>query len=744
MFHASKSCLPSDSSTSFLRISAVRCKGWRGSMIAVIVTILCIAGSPAEAQTVANAPPSAKVLKFTPIPAHTFGDPPFKISAASASLGVVTYTILDGPATLFGNVLTITGGGDVEIFAKQAANGVYGQMTTRTHFRVNTAISKTMRFTRIGKVVPSAIDSDTPNFLFIDSNGQFFLENAVSQYDQVPGNHTWDFYTGTNSQTANLHRSASNSQFDTQAMCESGNPVFRMLYAVPGVAPGKGAYADGNFCDAMGVWVDPDTGNWYTIVHNELYPNIPRIDVISYAISSDRGKTWTIESPIATSPYGVGNKKDYYYDYGEGDPRLVVDTSDGYFYLFYNSRIMTPSESGFSSHEWEHVSRAPISKKMAPDSWEKYYNGSWSQTPGIDWTCDAAGSAHCERGKAASSLGSNIGPDGDPTIHQTFVQRVSVQTAKDLVTYTNSLLRVASVSWDVYLGKYIAFAEDRTISTKTGHDDDPAATIKFYVSDDLNMEKWTYAGEIPYKNSSWYRWMVDPGSLTSSKTIGSTFLAYCAVNCSNPKNGSEYIKVSVALNPGVTPPVYYSDSGGFQSATNTWWISHPGARPETNSHYAAWTFVPVPHDGGFFYIRRGVKYLGVPDGDAGRAWGASVSLSTPIPPTNGAPEMSRQQWYFERIKTIGGVSVSTAQYRLINRYSGLALSFSGNILTASNLSKAVTAPIRDWDARSSKLFPASFRVWKAADQKLIFLTARESTARDRQHILNLHATRDQK
>lgn len=683
-------------------------------MIAVVAALICIAGMPMEAQPAVNGFPSAAALTFAPIPAHTFGDAPFQVSATSASSGAVTYTILDGPATLSGSTLTITGGGIVQLFAKQAAEGAYGTMTARTSFLVNTATSKTMSFTKIGNVVPSAIDSDTPNFLFIDSDGQFFLQNAVSQYDKVPANHVWDFYTGTNSQAADLKRSAGNSQFNTQTMCEAGNPVYRKLYGVPGVTSGKGAYADGNFCDAMGVWVDPDTGNWYTIVHNELYPNIPRIDVISYAISSDHGKTWTLQAPIATSPYGVGNKKDFYYDYGEGDPRLVVDTSTGYFYMFYNSRVMTPSSSGFSSHEWEHVSRALISKKMAPDSWEKYYNGGWSQAPGIDWACDAAGSAPCETGKAASALGSSIGPDGDPTIHQTFVQPISRQTTKDIATYSNSLLHTASVSWNVYLGKYIAFAEDRNISTKSGHDDDPTATMKFYVSDDLSTQKWTYAGSVPYKNSSWYRWMVDPGNLTSSKTIGSTF------NCSDPKNDSEYIKVSVTLNPGVASPVYYSDADEVQSATNTYSISHPDVRRKTGRRNAAWTFVPLPQDGGFFNIKQGAKYLGVPDGNAGRAWGASVSLSAPIPSTSGAPEMSRQQWYFEQIKAIGGVPVSTVQYRLINRYSGLALSFSVSILTASSLSKAVTAPIRDWDATPSEVSAARVKTWKAAGQELIF------------------------
>jgi hypothetical protein len=697
---------------------------FRWSVVAVVGALLCLAGITAAA-FFGWLPGSA--LMFVPISAHAFGDASFKVSATSPSSGAVTYTVLSGPATLSGSTLTITGGGVVQLSARQARKGIYGTKTAQTSFTVSTATSKTMSFTKTGDVVKSTIASDTPNFLFIDSDGRFFLQNADSDYDTVPANHVWDFYTGANSQDTSLTLSADHSQFDTQKMCEKGNPAYTALYAAAGVTPGPRGYADGNFCDAIGVWVDPDTGDWYAIVHNELYPNIPRVDVISYAISKDTGKTWTLQAPIATSPYGVGNKKDFYFDYGEGDPRLVVDTSAGYFYLFYNSRIMKPSGKGFSAHEWEHVSRAPISKKMAPESWEKYYNGGWSRTPGIDWACDAAGSTPCGLGHIASSLGSNIGPDGDPTINQSFIQPISKQSAKDFPTYTNGLLHVASVSWNVYLGRYIAFAEDRNLSAKTGDYDDPADTMKFYVSDDLSKQKWTYAGSVPYRNSSWYRWMVDPGNLTSTKTIGSTFLAYCSISCSDPKNDSEYIKVSVALNSGVASPAYYSAAGGVKSATNTYLISHPNGRLPANSNGNAWTFVPVPLDNGFFNIKQGSMYLGVSDGNAGRAWGASVSLSAPIPPKSGAPEMSRQQWYFEQIKAVGGVPTLTVQYRLINRYSGLALSFSGSALTAANLTNAVTAPIRDWDAMSHDGSTAPFKIWRVSDQELIF-TAKSTPA----------------
>jgi hypothetical protein len=688
-------------------------------IVAVLTALLSVApGIGAHAQTAPVGAPRAATLNFSPIPAHMLGDMPFEVSATSASPGAVTYMVLSGPATLSsGHKLTISGGGVVQLAAKQAASRGYGAMMAHTSFVVSTPTSGTMSFTRIGDPVKAAPSSDTTNFLFIDSDGRFFLQNADSQYDTVPANHVWDFYTGKNAQDDKLKLSKRNSQFDTQAMCEAGSPVYEALYRVPGVKPGSKGYSDGNFCDAIGVWVDPDTGDWYAVVHNELYPNIPRVDVISYAISTNHGKTWVLQAPIATSPYGLGNKKDPYYDYGEGDPRLVVDTSSGYFYMFYNSRIMKPSGSGFSSHEWEHVSRAPISRKMAPASWEKYDNGSWSQTPGIAWTCDPAGSSPCSAGSVASSLGSSIGPDNDPTIHQIFIQPIQKQTVNDLATYTNSLLHTASVSWNVSLGKYIAFAEDRSSAAGSSGNDDPVDTMAFYVTDDLSKQKWTYAGSVPYKNASWYRWMVDPGNLTSSQTIGSTFLAYCTVDCSNPKNDSEYIKVSVALKSSATPPAYYSVTG-VNSTRHTYMISHPGGSDPSERDGSIWTFVPVPHDDGFFNIKQGNKYLGVAGGNKGRAWGASVHLSSPLPLRSSAPDISRQQWYFERIQTNDGTAASKNRYRVMNRYSGLALSFSGEIFASGSLSRAVTAPPRDWDAVPAGAKP--FRVWRAADQEWVF------------------------
>ena len=87
-------------------------------------------------------------LTFAGIPAHTYGDAPFTVSATSASSGAVTYSVTSGPATIAGNTVTLTGGGTVVLGASQAANGNYGTATASVSFTVNPATA-TLTFTAI-------------------------------------------------------------------------------------------------------------------------------------------------------------------------------------------------------------------------------------------------------------------------------------------------------------------------------------------------------------------------------------------------------------------------------------------------------------------------------------------------------------------------------------------------------------------------------------------------------------------
>jgi NHL repeat-containing protein len=80
-------------------------------------------------------------LSFAAIAPHTYGDPPFMVSATSASSGAVTYTVVSGPATITGSTVTLTGVGTVVLNASQAASGNYAPATATTSFTVTAAFT---------------------------------------------------------------------------------------------------------------------------------------------------------------------------------------------------------------------------------------------------------------------------------------------------------------------------------------------------------------------------------------------------------------------------------------------------------------------------------------------------------------------------------------------------------------------------------------------------------------------------
>ena len=93
----------------------------------------------------------SSTLAFAPIPTHSFGDAPFTVSATSASSGAVTYSVVSGPATIVGNLVTLTGAGNVVLAANQAAAGNYAAATANATFTVEAGIpSPTLAFAPIG------------------------------------------------------------------------------------------------------------------------------------------------------------------------------------------------------------------------------------------------------------------------------------------------------------------------------------------------------------------------------------------------------------------------------------------------------------------------------------------------------------------------------------------------------------------------------------------------------------------
>jgi hypothetical protein len=627
------------------------------------------------------------------------------ISASSTSSAPIVYSVISGPASISGSTLTVWSGGRLVIQAAQNATTTSQAATVTSTFYVNTPTSAQLTWTNLGGSGVSHNGSDSPNSYFIDKNGQFFMENAYAQYDTVPGDHNWSFYTGpdesgVSSAPANSYNSnwsvGGVARPDTQTICSSGNPVWTMFTSQTGLTNGGGAYADGDFCDLIGVWVDPDTGTWYGIIHNELYPNSPRIDVLSYATSTDHGGTWTMQAPILTSPYGIGDSHEYAYEYGSGDPRFYLDTQNGYFYIQYQTRTIS-NVTGVNTF-LPRVSRAPIRSKFAPSSWQTFYQGRFQAAPGIRWTCDPYTNSNCPAGDTSTAMRSNVGVDSNPINNEVFKWPLSTQSSAD--TYFSNGYRAYGTSWNVYLGKYISAVPD-----------DTGAYLNFFTSTDLSTQQWTFAGQIAYSSTGiWYHWARDRATKSTSQTIGKSFDFLCTIECDGGTG------VSVAFNSGVTPPTYYTSYNGATSSTNTFIIQHPTASvPAVSGTGAAWTFVPVGD--GFFNISQSGQYLIAADGNAGRAWGAGVSLAASLASSSTPQELSRQQWYFEPIKQIGGTAASANYYRLINRYSGLPLAFVANGLTSGNLSSAVMVPNRDWDAAIAP----SYSAWHVADQTLIFV-----------------------
>jgi hypothetical protein len=78
-------------------------------------------------------------LTFAAIPAETYGNTPFTVSATSISGGAITYSVTSGPATIVGNTVTLTGAGTVVLGASQTASGNYAAATGSATFTVGKA-----------------------------------------------------------------------------------------------------------------------------------------------------------------------------------------------------------------------------------------------------------------------------------------------------------------------------------------------------------------------------------------------------------------------------------------------------------------------------------------------------------------------------------------------------------------------------------------------------------------------------
>ncbi|GLZ38024.1 RICIN domain-containing protein [Actinokineospora sp. NBRC 105648] len=519
--------------------------------------------------------------------------------------------------------------------------------------------------------------TDAPASPYIDKDGTFYFQQSLALYG-ASDPRRWDFYTGTNFDNATRSSAISDAVNPANSSDKNNDTTWRCNNSPTGkeaAAPPSGSsYAHKNFCDLIGTWVDPDTGDWYGLVHNEFTPN-PfgdglHYDAIDYAVSTNQGKTWAIKSHVITSPYSTKRgdttafpNQTYYY--GDGDQRLYVDTASGYFYVYYGSRVV--DKSGGWKAFYSRVARAPISSKMAAGSWQKWYDGGWAQ-PGIG-------------GKESNLVPVSSGnPNGytpaakeyNPANTGTADQQIAAGTMP-----ATSPLFVMDITYNAYLGLYLG--EPQAV------DQSGNAPQQYYATDDLASQKWyAIGGTGSYHTASWYRWFVDGVNKTNSTIVGKNFRAYCSFGCSGDASG-EYINVSVdnatrpaaPFDPAKTYKIANGDgrvlaqvSGG--SATTS-------VASGNGSTSQAWSF--AGNGDGSYRITNAAtgQLLGVDSSTVGtRAWGTAPTVTAA---GTGGPTVG-QQWFIVR---------SGSGHRLVNRYSGLVLGLSA---TSGRLVE--TTPTRHW------------------------------------------------
>ncbi|MEU9522663.1 RICIN domain-containing protein [Streptomyces sp. NPDC048224] len=535
----------------------------------------------------------------------------------------------------------------------------------------------------VGAKGPWSRPDDTPAAPYIDKDGTFYYQQAHALYG-ADDSRAWSFYTGTDFDTA--ERSAVSDAADPdEPRDRNDDTTWRCNNSPTGkestFPPAGSGYAQKNYCDLAGVWVDPDTGDWYGLVHNEFTPQ-PfgdglHYDGIDYAVSHDRGRTWTIRDHVITSPYSTergdtATFPEQTFHYGDGDPRLFADTASGYFYVYYGSRIVEKGGSWKAFHA--HVARSPMSAKMAPGSWRKWYDGAWSE-PGVG----GRESNMVPVGPAGGTGYTPVQDEYDPATPGT----VSEQVAAGRMPATSPLF-VMDITYNAHLGLYVG--EPQAV------DQSGDAPQRFYATDDLATQKWFPIGDTgEHTNASWYRWFLDGVNKTGSGIVGKRFRSYCSFGCSGGAS-SEYVDLTIDTAEPAAPVdedrtyrITGADGRSLAQASRHGSATTSVRRPN-GAAPADWVFTGNG-DGSYRIANASTgRLLGVDSSaTAGRAWGTRPTVTA----SGGDGPSVGQQWFV--IPSASADGTATGTYRLVNRYSGLVIGISGDPRR-----RVETTPTRSW------------------------------------------------
>jgi hypothetical protein len=245
------------------------------------------------------------------------------------------------------------------------------------------------------------LTSDIAGSAYLGKDGRFHWSNALTSYNTNPGNAWARTFTNTDMGTVSSGMGTTTQRVQAPAYYADAGTICYQLDKDP-TFPIPSPQQD-DHCDVIGVWVDGE-GVWHALLNDE-YQFDPwqtkgataTIDEkistghhnnrILLATSKDEGASWQYAGPALTSAWDDDQVIDaaaspgQSYPFGNSGCRLFIDYSTGYFYITYNVKIYKkPASSTLAS--WTEMARAPISGGMASGTWQKWYNGSWSQ-PGI-------------------------------------------------------------------------------------------------------------------------------------------------------------------------------------------------------------------------------------------------------------------------------------------------------------------------------------------------------------------------
>lgn len=503
----------------------------------------------------------------------------------------------------------------------------------------------------VGKIGPWGYPDDTPALGFFDKDGAYHLQQSDGEYaPDAP--RWWSFFSGKDIDSATLDKDITyyvnpangDSNGNTTWRCNNSPTGKRATYT-----PREGShYSQRNYCDLIGLWVDPDTGDWHGVVHNEFSPepfgDWLHFDALDRAISKDGGRTWDITETILSSPYSTergddGAFPEQTYYWGAGDPRLIVDIASGYFYMGYGSRVVDKNGTWIAFNS--HFARAPISDKLKAGSWQKWHRGAWSE-PGLGGKESPVVPVDDEHPDGYSTL------EYDP--HTPGKAQEQINAGKLEPT---SALFWMDVGWNAHLGLWIG--EPTHPDRATTEDKLPQ---QFYGTEDLTTMRWRLLGDTgkKYRSRSAYRWMIDAKTRTTGAILGKHFRAYCSFGCA--ESDAEYVNVAID-----------SEHKNKPLNTKTKYTVKTADGRHIGHLKGKIKFSPIGD--GSYNIATKEGILGIEEKASMRAWGRQPKLL-------GAKhaDSAGAQWWIIPSRSHEDNSL-TGEFRLVNRYSGLVLSTDG-------------------------------------------------------------------